>query len=147
MRAGQPAEAPHDLDAVGLLQRLDAADQLLDLLVLVGCQPVVLERQAVGDQAEVAAVPGLRVDLRAVQQRLGGDAAPVQAGAAQLARLDQRRLQSVLRAAYRAFVAARTAAEHRNVILISHVHTSVRRRKIRLVVYHHYIMPGWGCQS
>ena len=43
--------------------------------------------------AELLALAGGVGHLGRVQQRLGGDAAPVQAGAAELALLDQRDLQ------------------------------------------------------
>jgi hypothetical protein len=52
------------------------------------------------------------VDLGRAQQRLGRDAAPVEADAAQMLALDQRRLHAELRRADGRDIAAGTAADH-----------------------------------
>ena len=60
---------------------------------------------------ELLALAGLVGDLTGVQQGLGGDAAAVQAGAAELVLLDQGDVQTELRPAQRRGVTAATAAE------------------------------------
>src|SRR5829696_8868441 len=82
-RAGDPAAAAHDGDAVLLQVALEALDVLGDDVLAVGHRGRVVDRLDRGLDA-----PALRrlVDtvhhLGRVQQRLGRDAAPVEAGAA-----------------------------------------------------------------
>jgi len=59
--------------------------------------------------------------VRVLEQRLGRDAAPVQAGAAEDGRaFDHGRLEADLRGADGGHVAARPRADHDNVVLVSH---------------------------
>ena len=71
----------------------------------------------VGVDAELLALAGRVGDLGGVQQRLGRDAAAVQAGAAELVLLDQGDRQAELGGAQRARVAAAAAAEDDQVEL------------------------------
>ena len=66
--------------------------------------------------AELLALPGRVGHLGRVQEGLGGDAAPVQAGAAELALLDQYDLQAELGGPQRAGVAAAASAEDDDVV-------------------------------
>jgi hypothetical protein len=60
---------------------------------------------------ELRALAGLVGQLAGVQQSLGGDAAPVQTGAAQLVLLDQGDVQTKLRPAQGSRIAAAAASE------------------------------------
>ena len=66
--------------------------------------------------AELLALAGVVGDLGRVQQRLGRDAARVQAGAAELALLDQRDRQAELGRPERAGVAAAATTEDDDVV-------------------------------
>src|SRR6185312_3280725 len=93
----QAALALYDLDLVLLHQELDALVKLADDAVTACGDALVLVRHAVGVDAEL--LPARRdavVQLRRFQQRLGGDAADVQACAAQLVGFDKRDLQTEL---------------------------------------------------
>ncbi len=69
------------------------------------------------------AVAGLMEALRGEEQRLGGDAADIEAGAAQgLALLDAGRLQPELGRADRRDIAARSAADHHQIIALGLAH-------------------------
>ena len=97
-------------DAVALLQEGHAVAQLLGDGVLPLDDFGVVEGDVVGADAEGGAVFGVVIDIGGVEQGLGGDAAPVQAGAAQLRLLHQGGLQAVLAQADGALVAAGAAA-------------------------------------
>ncbi len=64
------------------------------------------------DDAEHRALPGLGVELGRLEQRLGRDAAPDQAGAAHAVLLDDGRLGPELSRPERGDVATRAAADH-----------------------------------
>ena len=93
-------------DALGELAG-DAA-RALDHLLQV-------EAHLLGLEAEGFGVVEVVVDLGRAQQRLGRDAAPVQADAAQMLALDDGRLQAELGRADRRHIAARTAADDDDV--------------------------------
>jgi hypothetical protein len=102
----EPAGAGDGLDAATLQRPLQALVHLLDDVVLVPVErgdldALVGQRDAVG-----LGVLGVLGDLGGLQDRLGGDAAPVQAGAADLRLLDQHDRQVELRGAQRRGVAA-----------------------------------------
>ena len=97
-------------DAVALLQEGHAVAQLLGDGVLPLDDLGVVEGDVVGADAEGRAVFRLVVHVGGVEQRLGGDAPPVQAGAAQLRLLHQGGVQAVLAQADGALVAAGAAA-------------------------------------
>ena len=95
-----------DRDAAGLDESLEALVEAVDHAVLVGVDRRhvdALERRL---HAVVLALAGGIGDLRGVQQRLGRDAARMQAGPAQLALLDQGDRLAELYGAERAGVAA-----------------------------------------
>ena len=86
-----------------------------------------VEADFLGGEAEVVEVVHQLRDLGRAQQRLGRDAAPVEADAAQMLALDQRRLHAELRGADRRDVAAGAAADDDQVELsISHRLSPVR---------------------
>ena len=64
-----------------------------------------------GLDTELSGLTSLIRDLTGVQQRLGGDAAVVQAGAAELVLLDQGDVQAQLRPAQGSGVTTATASE------------------------------------
>ena len=109
--AGEPAVAVEHRDLVLLHQVFDAGieprrdparalDHLGDI-----------EGDIVRRQAEIAGMLHQMVDLRGAQQRLGRDAAPVEADAAEMFALDQRRVQAELRRTDRRHITARPAAD------------------------------------
>ncbi len=75
--------------------------------------------------AELGGAAGGAQTLDGGHHGLGRDAAPVQAGAAQLARLDERHARAELGGAQRRHVARRTAAQH---------HDARHRRVASLIV-------------
>ena len=90
--------------------------------------PVELHVLRVHLKAHVRTVlEGLGVDAGRMEQRLGRDAAPVQADAAELGALDAGNLLAELRRADRADVAAGSAADHDEVIMLCVCHGSVPR--------------------
>src|SRR5579864_6280853 len=112
----QAALAIDDLDLVLLHQVLDALVELSHH----GVAPRRDAREVVADdlglQAELGPARGDPVvQLRGLEQDLGRDAPDVQAGAAQLVRLDERDLQAELRGPDRRGVTAHPAAENRHV--------------------------------
>ena len=94
----QPALALDDLDLVLLHQELDALVELVHDAVTSGRDALKVERHLLRVDAELLA-PRCHpvVQLRGLQQRFGRDAPDVQAGAAELGRLDERHLQAELR--------------------------------------------------
>src|SRR3954447_1706936 len=119
-------DAPRSFDPVDLVlleQELDAAGQSLDDLVLAGLYLVHVEGNGGLPEREAPFLPVLR-DLervRVLEQRLGRDAAPVQARAAEDGRaFDHGRLEADLRGADGGHVAARPRADDDNVVLVSH---------------------------
>src|SRR3546814_16863077 len=73
-----------------------------------------------GDQPVILGVVHIMEDLGRAQQRLGGDAPPVEADAAQILTLDDRGLQAELRRAARRDIAAGARAENNDVISVNH---------------------------
>ena len=67
----------------------DAGDQALNYLVLPGLHLLPVDGHALRIHAELAGFLGVQVVLRAVEQGLGGDAAHVQAGTAQVLLLNE----------------------------------------------------------
>ena len=99
----QPALALDVLDPARLDEPLQAIVEPADDAVLVGVDAVHV--------AELLAVTGQVGDLAGVQQGLGGDAAAVQAGAADLVLLDQDDGHAQLGGAQRGGVATRATTE------------------------------------
>ena len=80
----ETAEAADDFDVTLLEQRADAHVELRDDLVLVGEHRGDVEGELLAaDEAMLLAVDGVLVDFGGVEQGLGGDAADVEAGAAE----------------------------------------------------------------
>jgi hypothetical protein len=69
----------------------------------------------VGGQAVVLGVLHVVIDFRRAQQRLGRDAPPVEADAAEIGALDDRRLEAELRRADRGDIASRAGADDDDV--------------------------------
>ena len=125
--AGELADAHVDGDLVLLHQAGDAAVELagdpaaaLDHLGEV--EPRLARRQAVSLR-----MLDLVEHLGRPEQRLGRDAAPVEADAAEALALDDRRLQAQLRATDRRDIAARARAQDDEVVTVSHVDSGLRR--------------------
>ena len=116
-RAGQAAVALHARDLVLLHQEVQAFGVLGDdgVLALEHRGPIQRGRADAFD-AEVGGVLQVVPDFGVEEQSLGGDAAHVQAGAAQLGGLlDQCDIQPVLRRANSRRVAGRSSANDRHV--------------------------------
>ena len=105
--------------AVALFQKGDAVAQVLGDGVLPLDDFGVVKGDVSGGDAEGVAVGGIVVHVGGVEQGFGGDAAPVQAGAAQLAFLHQSGLQTVLAQTDGAGITAGAAA-HDNSIKFLH---------------------------
>jgi hypothetical protein len=99
---------------------LDRAHQSLvqpvDDLVLVGIDTAHVDALEPGADTERLGLVRVVGDLRRMQQGLGGDAAAVQAGATDLAPLDERHSHSELGRSERASIAAAAAAENDDVV-------------------------------
>ena len=117
-RAGQLAVAFHGLDLVLLHQELEALGVLGDdfLLALLNRGPVQLARVHAFD-AEFLGLFQVIPEFGVEQQRLGRDAAHVQAGAAEESVFfDESGLQAVLAGANRGSVSGRSAADDGYVV-------------------------------
>src|SRR5690606_15009476 len=114
----EPPVAVVDGDLAPLQQRGDAGDELVDdgLLALLGGRPVDLGRA--GADAEVAGRGHGAVDVRGLEQLLGGDAPHVEAGAAEPALLDECDLEPGAGAVERGRVAAGAAADGDDVVVL-----------------------------
>ena len=118
-------DAAHALDEVhlgGLQQAVDAAAQLLGHAALVGEDLLHIEGSACRVNAHARAVHRVTIDLGGVEQRLGGDAAPVQTGAAYLTALHHGRMQAQRRGPEGGGIAAGAGADHDQLIV--HAHSS-----------------------
>ncbi len=119
-RPGQPTYALDDGDLVLLHQPLDAGVELPGDLArslndLAQVKGNIGRAQPVG-----VGVLHIMVDLARPQQRLGRDAAPVEADAAEPLALDDRDLEAELRGADRGDIAAGAAAEDGEVEGLAH---------------------------
>jgi hypothetical protein len=108
---GQPALALDVGDAAALDQALQALVEPADDAVLVAVDAVHVDAGQGGLDAELLAVAGQVGDLTGVQERLGRDAAAVEAGAAHLVLLHQDHGHAQLGGTQRGGVTARAAAE------------------------------------
>ena len=104
--------APHDAYLVGFHGRADASDELLDYFILALDDLAEIERRSRRAHSVLVAVLGVVVDFRAVKQRLGRDAAFVEAYAAQFAFLEQHDVQPFGSGAFRSHVASGTSADN-----------------------------------
>ena len=127
LRPGEPALALDHGDPAGLEQPGEALEEPGDDAVLVGVHASHVDAVEAGAHPELLGLTGLVGDLGGVQQRLGGDATDVQAGAAEVALLDDADLQAELRSAQGAGVATRTRPENEYVeVGLCHSLPSVR---------------------
>ena len=109
------ASSVDDGDARLTLGGCNARDQALNDLIFPGLHLCPVDGNAAGVHAELAGFLGVQVVLRAVEQGLGGDAAHVQAGAAQVLLLDEGDLLAGVPEALGGQVAAGTRAEDDDV--------------------------------
>ena len=79
-----------------------------------------IEAEILAGKAELVQPVQQVPDLGGAQQRLGRDAAPVQADAAEILALDDRGLEAELGAADRADIAARPASDDDDIECFSH---------------------------
>ena len=93
-RAGEPASALDHGDAAALDQAGQPLEQPLDDAVLVGVHTRHVDAVEGGPHPELRGLTRVVGDLGGVQQRLGRDAADVQAGAAEISLLDQTDLEA-----------------------------------------------------
>ena len=107
-------------DLVLVPEHLDAAGERLRDGGAALAQRLPVDRDVLGDDAELGAVAGLVVDLGRAQHRLGRDAGVVEAAPARLVALDDRGLLAELGGADRGHVAARAPADHDHIVRISH---------------------------
>src|SRR5665647_2067882 len=117
----ETARALDVLDALGLHQALQALVETSDDLVLVGIDTGHVDRLEGRLDAELLALAGGVSDLGCVQQRLGRDTAEVQAGAPELAFLDQGDGQAQLGGTQRAGVTAAASTQDDDVLSLIHI--------------------------
>jgi hypothetical protein len=118
MRVDELADALHDLDLAPLGHAGEAAGQLADDLVLVRAQPVEVDARRAEADAAVGHVLRFVHDAGDVQQRLGRDAADVEADAAERrVALDEDGLHAEVGAAESRRVTARAGAEDEHLAL------------------------------
>src|SRR3954451_2990602 len=117
VRAGHPTLALDDVDPAALDQTGQTLEEAGDDLVLVGIDPGHVDALEGGRHSELVGLPGLVRDLRCVEQRLGRDAADMEAGTAEVALLDQPHRQSQLGCSERARVPAGSCPENEYVEL------------------------------
>jgi len=109
--AGQPPVPIEDGDLVLAQQIGDAIGELLGDRARSRDDLAGIEADVFCGEPEFIETMEQMINLRAAQQRLGRDAAPIEADAAELLALDERRLHAELRSPDRSNVAARPAAE------------------------------------
>jgi len=110
-----------DGHAAGFEKSLNAFDELVDHRAFPLLRRGPVEGDVVGDDAEWGAALGKRVQLRRLEQGLGGNAATDQAGAAQPVLLDDGCVRPELRGAERCHVSARSATHHHDVERSRHI--------------------------
>ena len=107
-----------DLDLAGLAHRRDAADEPGDDLLLAGLGHGEVHARRTGLDAEVGGVLDVAVHGGGLEERLGGDAAPVEARAAEGVHLDQCHLGAGRSGVEGAGVAARTSSDEDEIELL-----------------------------
>ena len=117
--AGHPALALDDGDPAGLDQPGEALEEPAHDAVLVGVDAGHVDAVERGADPELLGLAGRVGDLGRVQQRLRRDAADVQAGAAEVALLDEPDAQSELGGAEGTGIPTRTGPEDEDVEVIS----------------------------
>ena len=142
--ADQAAEALQPRHLVLAEQELDALGEVRDHLVLAAHQGREVELDLAGLHAVLRQlVAGHRVEVRGLQQRLGRDAADIEAGAAEgAALLDAGGLQAQLRRLDGADIAARAAADHHHVErLFRHFRILLVQRRRSSTVARSFLAP------
>ena len=128
VRAGELAGARDHFDLALLREHRQAADQLADDLVLPLEQLGQLDFRRTEIDAMRAHLADFVDDLGGMQQRLGGNAAHVEADAAQHGpAFDQRDLEAEIRGAERGGVAAGTGTQHQQLRLAIVRHVGLER--------------------
>ena len=118
----EPRRAIDHGDAVFLHEKRDAVRQALCHFAAARDHFREIETDIVGAQAELARVLHQVVDLGGAEQRLGGNAAPVEADAAETVTLDDRGLHTELGRANGGHIAAGSAADDDEIeFRIAHV--------------------------
>jgi hypothetical protein len=115
-RGYEAAVTVDDLDLAAGQRALQALPQPVHDLVLVGVDAGHVHTVQLRADPESLAVPGQVGDLRRVQQGLGRDAPPVQAGPADPVLLDEHNPLAKLGRAERARIAAAAATEDHDVV-------------------------------
>ena len=118
--AGQRAEALDHRDLVLLHQAFDAGVELPRHLAAAIDDLAKVEADIVRLQPIGIGVGHIVIDLRRAQQRLGRDAAPVEADAAEAFTLDDRDLHAELAGTDRRDIAAGAGAEDDEIVGVSH---------------------------
>ncbi len=134
-RRGEPAVAVDHVDLAARQRGLQPLPEPLDDALLVGEDRGHLDALERGPHPELRALPRGVGDLGRVQQRLGRDAAAVQAGPAYLVLLDQGHALAKLGRAQRAGVPAAAAAEDDDVVMAALCHSKPLFR-LRSVSHH-----------
>ena len=118
---------------------------LVDHRVLARRQGTVVEAHAIGPgEAELNPLLGHPVqEVRRLEQRLGGDAAPVQAGAAQLVALDEPYVHAQLCGADGAHI-AHPASQDQEVKGLRLAHAGCRRARSRPSWVARRSRQSWG---
>src|SRR6185437_15255347 len=141
--AGRRLQPPGPLDRVYLAARdrgLQALPEPVHHAVLVRLDTRDVDALEGGLDADRGTVPGVVGDLGRVQQRLGRDAAAMQAGPPDLVLLDQRHALAEFGRAQRAGVPAAATAEHDDVVAADALcHPSS--------LLHEPVSPTWLTQS
>ena len=101
-----------------LFEHADAGDELIYCRLLIGRHFGVIVADFRSVHAEYGSVYGLLIYLSAVKERLCGDAAAVEAGAAELAGLDQRHGLAELCGPDSRDVTAGASAENNYIVII-----------------------------
>ena len=114
---GDAAHTLDEIDLCGFEKPMDAAPQLFRHAALIGENFAHVEGGVCRVNAHGRAVHRVPVDLGGVEQRLGGDAAPVQAGAAHLAALYHGGVQAQRRGTQGGGIAAGACADDDQLIV------------------------------
>ncbi len=114
----EAADAVEHLDLAPLAHRGDAADEAGDDLVLAGLGDGEVDGRRAGLDAEVGGVLDVAVDRGRLEERLGRDAATVEARPAEGIHLDDRHLDACRRCVERGGVPTGTSADHHEIELL-----------------------------
>ena len=127
VRTDNASSTGNAVDAVLAEQEVDAAGHAVDYLAAALHRDAVVSPEIVELEAELVGTVDVGDDLSILQERLGGNAAPIKADTAQRFSLDDAGLQSQLTGPYAGDIAAGAAANYCYVILRDGRHQSVRK--------------------